>query len=51
MPTSTVSGTFSNGWFEKTAPTGAGITAANLSATRLAACNGTNDATCAGPRG
>ncbi|NVB83993.1 MAG: hypothetical protein HOV81_36795 [Kofleriaceae bacterium] len=47
-----VSGDFSGGWFEKgTAPTGAGITATDLSGTRLAACDGTNDMTCAGPRG
>jgi hypothetical protein len=45
-----VSGTFSNGWFEKGAPTGQGITAANLAGARLAACTGANDATCAGPR-
>ncbi len=47
---SPVSGTFNNGWFEKGAPTGAGITATNLATARLAACNGTNDAACAGPR-
>lgn len=45
-----VSGDFSMGWFEKGAPTGQGITANNISATRLTACDGTNDATCAGPR-
>lgn len=45
-----VSGDFSNGWFEKGAPTGNGITAGNLAGARLAACDGTNDATCAGPR-
>jgi hypothetical protein len=47
---SPVSGNFSNGWFDQNAPTGAGITATNLAGTRLAACDGTNDATCAGPR-
>lgn len=47
---SPVSGNFSNGWFQKTAPTGSGITANNLSATRLAACTGANDAACAGSR-
>ncbi len=48
--TSPVTGDFSNGWFEKGAPSGAGITATNLSATRLVGCDGTNDAVCAGPR-
>jgi hypothetical protein len=48
--TSPVTGDFSNGWFEKGAPSGDGITAATLSASRLAACDGTNDATCAGMR-
>jgi hypothetical protein len=47
---SPVSGNFSNGYFEGGAPTGTGITATNISQTRLAACDGTNDATCAGPR-
>lgn len=47
---SPVSGNFSNGWFEKPAPTGTGITATNLSGTRLAACTGANDLVCAGPR-
>ncbi len=46
-----VSGDFSNGWFEKGAPTGTGITANNLAAAKLAICDGTNDASCAGPRG
>jgi hypothetical protein len=47
---SPVSGTFSNGWFEKGAPVGGGITAQNLAGARLAACNGTNNDVCAGPR-
>jgi hypothetical protein len=47
---SPVSGDFSNSYFEGGAPTGAGITAGNVSATMLAACDGTNDAVCAGPR-
>lgn len=47
---SPVSGSFNNGWFEKGAPTGPGITAQNLATVRLAACDGTNDAACAGPR-
>lgn len=50
MPSAPVSGDFSNGWFEKGAPTGAGITAQNLATARLPACNGTNDEICAGPR-
>lgn len=50
MASSPVTGTFSSGWFEKGAPTGSGITAANLAGARLPACDGTNDATCAGPR-
>ena len=45
-----VSGNFSNSWFEKGTPTGTGVTANNMANARLAACNGTNDATCAGPR-
>jgi hypothetical protein len=45
---SPVSGNFSNGWFQKGAPTGQGITANNLAAARLVACDGTNDAGCAG---
>lgn len=45
-----VSGDFSNSYFEGGAPTGAGITAGNVSATMLVACDGTNDALCAGPR-
>jgi hypothetical protein len=48
--TSPVTGDFSNGWFEKGAPSGAGITAANLATTRLVDCDGTNDNVCAGPR-
>lgn len=48
--TSPVTGDFSNGWFEKGAPSGAGVTATNLATTRLPGCDGTNDATCAGPR-
>lgn len=48
--TSQVTGDFSNGWFEKGDPSGAGITAGNLAGARLADCNGTNDAACAGPR-
>ena len=50
QPSSPVSGDFSSGWFDKNAPTGTGITANNLANARLAACDGTNDATCAGPR-
>jgi hypothetical protein len=50
LPTVSVMGSFNNGWFDGTPPTGNGITAQNLSGTRLVACNGTNDATCAGPR-
>jgi hypothetical protein len=46
-----VSGDFSNSYFDKNPPpTAAGLTQNNLSATRLLACDGTNDATCAGPR-
>jgi hypothetical protein len=48
--TSPVTGDFSSGWFEKGAPVGSGITANTLAGTRLVACDGTNDATCAGPR-
>jgi hypothetical protein len=48
--TSPVTGDFSMGWFEKGAPTGSGVTANTLAAQRLPACDGTNDATCAGPR-
>jgi hypothetical protein len=47
---SPVSGNFSNGWFQKGAPTGQGITANNLSTARLATCTGANDAACAGSR-
>lgn len=48
---SPVSGNFNNGYFEKGAPTGSGITATSLSTTgKLATCTGANDATCAGPR-
>jgi hypothetical protein len=46
-----VNGDFSNGYFENTQPpTVAGITAGTLSPTRLVACDGTNNMTCAGPR-
>lgn len=47
---SPVSGNFSNGWFEKGNPTGAGITANTMANARLAGCNGGNDALCAGSR-
>ena len=47
----TVSGNFSNSWFEKGAPMNlAGVTVNAPSGARLAACTGANDATCAGPR-
>jgi hypothetical protein len=49
--TSPVTGNFSNGWFQKGAPSGTGITAESPAAARLPACDGTNDAICAGPRG
>jgi hypothetical protein len=49
--TSPVTGDFSSGWFEKGAPAGSGLAANTLSGTRMPACDGTNDATCAGPRG
>jgi len=49
--TSPVTGDFSSGWFEKGAPSGDGITANTLAGTRLVACDGTNNDTCAGPRG
>ncbi len=49
-PMNGAAGDFSNGYFMGgTVPTMAGITANNLSATRLLACDGTNDMTCAGP--
>jgi hypothetical protein len=48
--TSPVTGDFSNGWFDKGVPSGAGITVNEPAAARLPACDGTNDATCAGPR-
>jgi hypothetical protein len=50
LPSAPVTGDFSNGWFEKGAPVGAGLTANNLAGARLVACDGTNDALCAGPR-
>ena len=49
-----VTGDFSNGWFEQAPPaTAAGITANNLSPTRLAACPADTslNMTCAGPHG
>ena len=45
-----VTGNFSNSYFMGAAPTATGLTATNMSTTQLVACNGTNDATCAGPR-
>jgi hypothetical protein len=46
-----VNGDFSNGYFENTQPpSAAGIIAGTLSATRLLACDGTNNMSCAGPR-
>jgi hypothetical protein len=46
-----VTGDFSFSYFTGTTPTAiAGLTIGNVSATALPACNGTNDATCAGPR-
>ena len=43
-----VSGDFSNIYFTGTAPSGVGLTVNNPAAARLAVCNGTNDAMCAG---
>ncbi|MFT3693422.1 MAG: hypothetical protein QM831_09810 [Kofleriaceae bacterium] len=49
--TGQVTGDFSNSFFgTATAPTTVGLTATNPAAARLAACDGTNDGTCAGPR-
>lgn len=48
-PETGVSGDFSNGYFDTTPPMVAGLTYNTLSTTPLAACNGTNDALCAGP--
>jgi hypothetical protein len=45
-----VTGDFSYSFFDGAAPTITGLTATNMSATRLVACDGTNDAMCAGPR-
>jgi len=45
-----VTGDFSNSYFMGAAPTATGLTANNMSATALLACDGTNDAICAGPR-
>jgi hypothetical protein len=46
-----VTGDFSNGWFDKNPPMAVtGITANNLSGTRLVACTGANDTVCAGAR-
>jgi hypothetical protein len=46
-----VTGDFSYSYFSSgAAPTSTGFTATNMSTTMLAACNGTNDAMCAGPR-
>jgi len=49
-PMQGVSGDFSNGYFQGTAPSGTGLIATNLSGTRLAACTGANDTVCGGPR-
>jgi hypothetical protein len=43
-----VNGDFSNGYFTGTVPSGVGLTVNTPAAARLAACNGTNDAMCAG---
>lgn len=43
-----VSGDFSNSYFTGTAPSGVGMTVNTPAAARLAACDGTNDAMCAG---
>jgi hypothetical protein len=48
-PMSPVTGDFSNGWFEKGAPSGSGITASTVASAQLPACDGSNDSTCAGP--
>jgi hypothetical protein len=45
-----VTGAFDNSYFEGAAPTATGLTTAGKSATPLVACDGTNDAICAGPR-
>lgn len=45
-----VTGDFSYSFFDGAAPTITGLTATNMSVTRLVACDGTNDAMCAGPR-
>lgn len=45
-----VTGDFSNSYFMGVAPTTTGLTVNNMSTTALVACDGTNDATCAGPR-
>lgn len=45
-----VTGDFSYGYFDKPFTPLTGLTANNLSATKLAACTGNNDTTCAGPR-
>jgi hypothetical protein len=45
-----VTGDFSYSYFVGAAPTATGLTNTNPSATRLLACDGTNDAMCAGPR-
>ena len=43
-----VSGDFSNSYFTGTVPSGVGLTVNTPAAARLVACNGTNDAMCAG---
>jgi hypothetical protein len=49
-PAAGVSGDFSNGYFDTAPPMVAGLTYTNISTTTmLPACDGTNDATCAGP--
>ena len=45
-----VNGDFSNSYFQNAPPTGTGITIDNPATGKLAACTGTNDTTCAGPR-
>ena len=43
-----VNGDFSNSYFTGTVPSGVGLTVGTPAAARLATCNGTNDAMCAG---
>jgi len=43
-----VTGDFSNDYFTGTVPSGAGLIVGTPMAARLAVCNGTNDAVCAG---